>query len=363
MLFLSVLFFLQSCGVPKVTVKVLRPPDLDLKGIEKIAVADFQGPGWSGSQAASMLTAKLFDAGRFQIVEREKLAGVLEEQALSLSGVVDKQSAAEVGKILGVDAIVYGEVTSYQTGDPIEGSKFRKVVKSGEYKKEEVVSDQPYRVRTATVGIGFRIVDVNTGQLKMARTGSASIRPEDELSGVRKALYVLTGMVVISAAIAVLSKVLSQEKPEEGEDEERASPFPPPAEVPPPPPPPLLPEDEILNDLMGEVVDAFVTQIAPHYEMVTRTLEEDGGLVKMGVEYAQNGLWKKARVAWKEAIRLSPDDDLAHYNLGVAYEVQGELRLAAEEYEKALSIKPREPYMRALVNVRELIKEQERYEK
>ncbi|MBN2614324.1 MAG: hypothetical protein JXR71_01405 [Bacteroidales bacterium] len=46
----------------------------------------------------------------YDVVEREQLDKILREHRLSLSGAIDESSAAEVGKILGLDAIIMGNV-------------------------------------------------------------------------------------------------------------------------------------------------------------------------------------------------------------------------------------------------------------
>ncbi len=57
------------------------------------------------------LTTRLFMTRRFEVVERSLLNKLLEEQKLGMSGLVDAGSAAEIGKMLGVDAIVTGTIT------------------------------------------------------------------------------------------------------------------------------------------------------------------------------------------------------------------------------------------------------------
>ena len=52
----------------------------------------------------------------YVVIERDKLQKVLQEQRLSLSGALDENSAAEVGRILGLDVIIMGNV-SYSTVD------------------------------------------------------------------------------------------------------------------------------------------------------------------------------------------------------------------------------------------------------
>ncbi|MDD2549918.1 MAG: FlgO family outer membrane protein [Bacilli bacterium] len=63
------------------------------------------------------LTTRLFKTGEFQVIERQLLTKVLEEQKLGISGMLDAGSVAQLGKLLGVDAIVTGTVTD--RGDAI----------------------------------------------------------------------------------------------------------------------------------------------------------------------------------------------------------------------------------------------------
>jgi hypothetical protein len=52
-------------------------------------------------------------SSKFSVIERDKLALVMKEQGLSQSGALDPQSAAKVGKILGVRYIVTGGIDKF----------------------------------------------------------------------------------------------------------------------------------------------------------------------------------------------------------------------------------------------------------
>jgi curli biogenesis system outer membrane secretion channel CsgG len=52
--------------------------------------------------------------GRFEVVERALLQKILEEQKLSMTGVIDKSSASQIGKVLGVKAIITGSVLKFK---------------------------------------------------------------------------------------------------------------------------------------------------------------------------------------------------------------------------------------------------------
>src|SRR2546423_8962310 len=133
----------------KTRVFVLVPPEQILPGVKKVAVLDFAGQGADGRSFADVLTSKLFEKQRgiqdirttslfgaikhtqegktlqqgaftdvFTLIERSRLAQVLQEQRLAQSGLLDEAQAAQVGKILGVDAIVVGTVSFTVTDQP-----------------------------------------------------------------------------------------------------------------------------------------------------------------------------------------------------------------------------------------------------
>src|SRR3989449_6077168 len=133
----------------KMRVFVLIPPDQILPGVKKLGVLDFAGQGADGRSFADVLTSRLFEKQRgiqdirttslfgarkhsqegktlqqgaftdvFTLIERSRLAQVLQEQRLAQSGGVGEAQAAQVGKILGVDAIVVGTVSFTVTDQP-----------------------------------------------------------------------------------------------------------------------------------------------------------------------------------------------------------------------------------------------------
>src|SRR5215210_1009117 len=65
-----------------------------------------------GRFLAEELVTRLGDMEKFRVIERQLLTKIITEQKLSLTGVVDPASAKQLGKILGVDAIVSGTMTN-----------------------------------------------------------------------------------------------------------------------------------------------------------------------------------------------------------------------------------------------------------
>jgi curli biogenesis system outer membrane secretion channel CsgG len=121
-----------------VTARILRPPSLacalfvllassvsihEVHAQEvkpRIAVMSFENNStfsyWGdnlGAAAADELITQLVKAGAFVVVERAQVNAILEEQHFGLSGAVDASTAAEIGKILGVQAVLIGSITQF----------------------------------------------------------------------------------------------------------------------------------------------------------------------------------------------------------------------------------------------------------
>ncbi len=62
----------------------------------------------------------------------------------------------------------------------------------------------------------------------------------------------------------------------------------------------------------------------------------------LGYYYGEAGMYRESINAFKQFIRIKPDDALAHNNLGVAYHRLGMNREAIEAYKQAIRIKPDE---------------------
>lgn len=64
-----------------------------------------------GRHISEKLITKLFQSGKFTVIERQLLNKIMVEQKLSLTGIIDPASAQKLGKLLGVDAIASGSVS------------------------------------------------------------------------------------------------------------------------------------------------------------------------------------------------------------------------------------------------------------
>ena len=67
-----------------------------------------------GRDLADMLTNELAGTGKFKMVEREKLAAVLDEQDLADSGRVSKKTGAKIGKLTGAKYLVTATLSAFE---------------------------------------------------------------------------------------------------------------------------------------------------------------------------------------------------------------------------------------------------------
>lgn len=68
--------------------------------------------------------------------------------------------------------------------------------------------------------------------------------------------------------------------------------------------------------------------------------------VDFGIAVAQRGLWKEALYRWQRAVELNPSYAAAWNNLAIAYEHEGNFEEARKAYEKALSLDPKNLFIK-----------------
>ena len=95
----------------------LFPAESPAAAKTRVAVIDFEQKAFQefqgrqiGEIVAEWLTTSMVNTGRFEVVERAQLQKVLKEQQLGISGVINQETAAKMGELLGVKVIVSGSV-------------------------------------------------------------------------------------------------------------------------------------------------------------------------------------------------------------------------------------------------------------
>jgi tetratricopeptide (TPR) repeat protein len=174
----SCLLFITAFAQAQKPYFLMKAPEKPLEGVKRVAVLDFGEENYNyrydsydgrGKKTTDQLIQMWMDEKRgvervsvgvfkteegetfqkgiktsiFSFVERTEMERILKEQALSMSGVIDDSQAAQVGKILGIDAIISGS-TNWT---------------------ENYESSSSRQVRKVKATISMKIISVNTGQV------------------------------------------------------------------------------------------------------------------------------------------------------------------------------------------------------
>ncbi|NJO02550.1 MAG: hypothetical protein HC880_13440, partial [Bacteroidia bacterium] len=125
-----------------------------------------------GTKLADYLTADLIEEYRgadpsrtfirgvrtntYEVIERSRLDQILKEQNLQVSGLVDDNQAVEIGKLLGLDALVTGSL-SYEYKDETGQSSYKD--------KNGNVHTTYSLTRTVTAEARMKIISIKTAQI------------------------------------------------------------------------------------------------------------------------------------------------------------------------------------------------------
>lgn len=104
---------------------------------KRVAVLDFDFAntggsdyyyGWQGIGPAKgvsdLLTNALVKDGSYIVLERSKILQIIGEQNLGASGRVDASTAAQIGKLLGADAVIIGTISQFNVEESKSGGTF-----------------------------------------------------------------------------------------------------------------------------------------------------------------------------------------------------------------------------------------------
>ena len=173
----------------KKRVAILSFEDVAIRSSAAAAIRSTQDVGAS---LADVLVKELLKEGKYSIIERRALDAVLKEQNFSNSSRADAKTAANIGRVLGVDAIIIGSVTQFVVEESAVG------VGSGSLNRiTRGVVGGGKRVNTrASVAMTARMVDTSTGEVLTSVSGSGdSAKGSVEASG-----GYATGMDMTSAS-------------------------------------------------------------------------------------------------------------------------------------------------------------------
>jgi len=122
-----------------------------------------------GKGISDLLVQKLVEDGKYSLIERNALDKVLTEQNFSNSDRADVTTAAKIGRVLGVDAVVLGSVTQFGRDDKnttVGGAGL------GGLTSKFGIGGAQKRDAKAAVAVTARMVDTSTGEILAAVTGT-----------------------------------------------------------------------------------------------------------------------------------------------------------------------------------------------
>lgn len=300
----SITFLLLICmgsffGCTSTTkVAVMKPAEINLKGVNKIVIGDISGN--SGQDLANALTSELFNSNKYEVLDRANLNQVMAEHRLSASGLMNEDTAVKLGNIIGASALITGNSNTKIERGSYRGDGWRD--RYGKYHQTF------YKQAKAKAKAALKLIDLKTGKI-----------------------------------LAV--KNLSDEKYDENRETDAWPPS---------------PDSDILREkAINTLVFEFMKAIAPYKAYVNVSFGSPATPSgENGIKLAQNGLWDDALNAFQAEVNSKPDNADSHYNLGLAYQYTYDFDNALACFNKCNRIKVDNKYIQAIKSVEHMRSDQ-----
>lgn len=315
--------FTTGC-VQKVKMKVLEPAEVArVANTKVIAVTDFKkdyGVGLSGKIETEISKQILDGKPYFTAVDRKAINNVVREQRFQSSGLLNEETAVQLGKLIGAQALISGEITSTSSSDTHyreQRTKYRNPLKP----LETAYTVNVYcKKRVIGMGATIKIVDVKRGDI-------------------------------------VYADNLTQNKTYKHCNDDSN---------------PLPSKAQGIEQIANIIAKSFVFKLAPHYVYISVDLIEDiefdtADANKKGLEGALE--WIKAQrydkaseILEKLNGALQGKSYAVIYDLGVVTEAQGQLEEAQKLYKEAdaLTMAPVEAINNSLTRIAQTIEKRKK---
>lgn len=147
--------------------------DFDFATVQTASAAAFGQNVDVGKGISDLLVKYLVQDGTYSVIERKALDKILAEQNFSNSDRANPASAAKLGKLLGVDAIVVGSVTQFgnETKNTNVGGGGYGLGKFG-------IGGVGQKKSKAIVNVDARIVDIDTAEILGVASGHGESKRE-----------------------------------------------------------------------------------------------------------------------------------------------------------------------------------------
>jgi len=265
------------------------------RGITKISTG-FLGLG-KGKEGKSLLKGTFTNV--YEVLERTQIMQIVEEQKLGASGMVADDQAVNLGNMLGVQALIMGNVDYTHKDSEYKGQRTREKKKDGKKVKEKY--NVNCKKREVKVRIRAKIVNAETGQI-IGSTEANKSYTRDHCADQWGSLPSV---------------------------------------------------DEMINNGLKELVPNIANYFAPYYKL--RSFELD----KMSTKKFKKTAEKAAKLAedlkineayfiYNKIYEQDSYNPKVIYNLGIMNEVVGNFQEAFEFYEMAQQLKAEKRYKKAV---------------
>jgi curli biogenesis system outer membrane secretion channel CsgG len=147
--------------------KLVAVLDFDYGTVRSAVQAYFGTDQDVGKGISLLLEQKLVNDGKYRVIDRNTLDKILKEQNFSNSDRADPSSAAKIGRVLGVNALIVGTITQFGRDDKHLG------VGGGGYGLGKFgLGGVGKSDSKAVVNVTCKLVDVNTAEILAVVTGS-----------------------------------------------------------------------------------------------------------------------------------------------------------------------------------------------
>jgi len=168
--FLNALLILALAAAPAAAQQKKRVAvlDFDYATVRSYVASIFGTDQDVGRGIADLIVEKLVRDGTYSVIERKALEKVLSEQNFSNSDRADSSTAARIGRVLGVDAIIIGSITQFGRDDKSTGVGGGAVSRvTGRFGLGGVKRTES----KAVVGVSARMVDTETAEVLATAKG------------------------------------------------------------------------------------------------------------------------------------------------------------------------------------------------
>jgi curli biogenesis system outer membrane secretion channel CsgG len=154
--------------------------DFDYATVRSSVAALFGTNTDVGKGIADLMVTRLVNDGVYSVIERKALDKIISEQNFSNSDRANPDTAAKIGRILGVDAIIMGSITQFGRDDKSQGVGGGAL---GGLTNRFGVGAVGKKQAKAVVGISARMVNTDTGEILAAVEGKGESKRSGILLG------------------------------------------------------------------------------------------------------------------------------------------------------------------------------------